>query len=73
MIDSNNIGAGVFSNIVNMHLSPREVIFDFGVALPPSPASDGSVVLVSRVFLTIEHAKEFKTVLEETLKRSESI
>jgi len=71
MIDSKNIGVGVFSNIVNIALTPNEVFLDFGVVVPPVVgSSEGDVTLVSRIALTKAHAAELRDVLTTTLEQA---
>lgn len=69
MIDRNNVGIGVFSNTVNVSMTPGEVFLDFGLLSPPTTHFGGpdDVSLVSRVVLTKEHALQLLDVLKKTL------
>lgn len=69
MLDENRIGAGVFSNIANVSISPREVFIDFGLASPELIAGSQKVTLMSRVILTKEHAMELRDVLSQSLEK----
>ena len=68
MNDESNVGAGVFSNIVNLSMTPREVFLDFGLGVPDSPSGKSKVNLMSRLILTKEHALELRDVLNRSLK-----
>jgi len=68
MHDESKVGAGVFSNIVNLSVTPREVFLDFGLVVPDSLSEKSKVNLMSRIILTKEHAIEFRDVLNRSLK-----
>lgn len=68
MHDEIGIGAGVFSNVVNVSITPREVFLDFGVGVPDPSTGTSKVNLVSRVILTKGHALELRDVLIRSLK-----
>jgi hypothetical protein len=72
MIDRSDVGVGVFSNIVNVSMTPREVFLDFGMIAPPTSVlgGEGEVTLVGRVVLTKEHAMELRDVLARTLEQA---
>lgn len=67
MKDPLGVSGGVFSNVVNLSLSPREVFLDFGLATP-EVNGETNVNLMSRIILTKEHALELRDVLAKTLK-----
>jgi hypothetical protein len=72
MSDSNNVGSGVFSNKINVALTPRELFIDFGVMLLENPNTmKHKIELVSRVILTREHALELRDILNRTLSDKE--
>lgn len=69
LVDQSNIGPGVFSNTVNVSVTPGEVFLDFGLIAPnTSVFGDGSGVLVSRVVLTKDHAKSLSEVLKNAVE-----
>ena len=57
-----HLRAGIYSNIANVQVSKNEVILDF-IFTKPEEAT-----LVSRVVLSIEHAKSLEKVLSNILK-----
>lgn len=57
-----HLRAGIYSNIANIQVSKNEVILDFIFAKPEE------ATLVSRVVLSIEHAKSLEKVLTNVLK-----
>lgn len=57
-----HLRAGIYSNIANIQVSKNEVILDFIFAKPEE------ATLVSRVVLSIEHAKSLEKVLSNVLK-----
>lgn len=60
--------APLFSNIAQVNVTDKEVVFDFAFVQPNT--NEG--IVVSRVVLTPEHAKALRDVLINTLKRYES-
>ncbi len=70
MIDRNNVGTGVFSNTVNLSMTPQELFLDFGLIAPPTSVFGGEndVTLVSRVVLTKQHALQLRDALTRTLE-----
>jgi hypothetical protein len=70
MTDTDNIGSGVFSNIINITTNTKEIFLDFGVSFPKdTEKKEMGIKLVSRVILTKDHAKEFSVVLKRLLEQ----
>jgi len=59
------IQSPVFSNVAQISATDREVVFDFAFIQP----NTNQGIMVSRVVITPEHAKAFRDVLTNTLKR----
>lgn len=55
----------VFSNVAQVNATDREVVIDFAFVQP----NTNQGIVVSRVALTPEHAKELRDVLTGLLKR----
>lgn len=62
---SERIQSAVFSNVARISSTEREVIIDFAF-LPPD-SNEG--FMVSRIALTLEHAKALQETLENHLQR----
>lgn len=57
-----NLKNGVYSNIANIVVSKREVLIDFVFLAPPNEPN-----LVSRVIITLEHARELEKALAKLI------
>lgn len=57
---------GVYSNLANVHMSQQEVVLDFLFRGPYKPKD---TTLVSRVILSIEHAKLLEKALFSVLNK----
>ncbi len=69
LVDQSNIGPGVFSNTANVSVTPNEVFLDFGLIAPnTSVFGDANGVLVSRVVITKDHARNLAEVLRKAIE-----
>lgn len=63
-----NIGAGVYANVVNVNASENEVVLDFILAMP----NQGQAIMSSRVILSLSSAQQLSEVLEALLRHIKS-
>ncbi len=63
-----NMGQGVYSNLVMITHSPSEIILDFARMMPGLPKAK----IVSRIIMTPQHAKLLLKALEDNIKKYES-
>lgn len=69
LVDTRDIGPGVFSNTVNVSVTPGEVFLDFGLIAPnTSLFGEEGGALVSRVVLTKQHALNLAEVIRRTIE-----
>lgn len=62
-----NMGQGVYSNLVMITHSPSEIILDFARMMPGLPKAK----IVSRIIMTPPHAKLLLKALEDNIKKYE--
>ena len=63
-----NMGQGVYSNLVMITHSPSEIILDFAKMMPGLPKAK----IVSRIIMTPQHAKLLLKALEDNIKKYEA-